>query len=54
MEEQEEKEGNRVETLLKCFLVWSASMLISYSYYEPPSGKKIRRFDPTSSLRFFG
>ena len=39
MEEQEEKEGNRVETIVKIsVLVWSASML-TLSYYEPPDGK---------------
>ena len=41
MEEQEEKEGNRVETIVKiAVLIWSAGMLTA-SYYEPPSGKKI-------------
>ena len=40
MEEQEEKEGNRVETIVKiAVLVWSASML-TLSYYEPPSDKE--------------
>ena len=47
MEEQEEKEGNRVETIVKiAVLIWSAGMLTA-SYYEPPSGKKIVDFDPT-------
>ena len=47
MEDQEEKEGNRVETIVKiAVLVWSAAML-TLSYYEPPSGKKIVDFDPT-------
>ena len=53
MEEQEEKEGNRVETIVKvAILVWSASML-TLSYYEPPSGKKIVDFDPTFIASIF-
>ena len=53
MEEQEEKEGNRVETIVKiAVLVWSASML-TLSYYEPPSGKKIVDFDPTFIASIF-
>ena len=51
--EQEEKEGNRVETIVKiAVLVWSASML-TLSYYEPPSGKKIVDFDPTFIASIF-
>ena len=53
MEEQEEKEGNRVETIVKiAVLVWSAGMLTA-SYYEPPSGKKIVDFDPTFIASIF-
>ena len=53
MEEQEEKEGNRVETIVKIsVLVWSASML-TLSYYEPPDGKKIVDFDPTFIASIF-
>tara|TARA_A100000172_G_scaffold38856_3_gene23713 strand:- start:273 stop:533 length:261 start_codon:yes stop_codon:yes gene_type:complete len=53
MEEQEEKESNRVETIVKiAILVWSAAML-TLSYYEPPSGKKIVDFDPTFIASIF-
>ena len=53
MEDQEEKEGNRVETIVKiAVLVWSAGMLTA-SYYEPPSGKKIVDFDPTFIASIF-
>ena len=53
MEDQEEKEGNRVETIVKIsVLVWSASML-TLSYYEPPDGKKIVDFDPTFIASIF-
>ncbi len=53
MEEQEEKEGNRVETIVKiAVLVWSASML-TLSYYEPADGKKIVDFDPTFIASIF-
>ena len=53
MEDQEEKEGNRVETIVKiAVLVWSASML-TLSYYEPPDGKKIVDFDPTFIASIF-
>ena len=53
MEDQEEKEGNRVETIVKIsVLVWSAAML-TLSYYEPPTGKKIVDFDPTFIASIF-
>ena len=53
MEEHEEKESNRVETIVKiAVLVWSAAML-TLSYYEPPSGKKIVDFDPTFIASIF-
>ena len=53
MEDQEEKEGNRVETIVKvAVLIWSASMLTA-SYYEPPNGKKIVDFDPTFIASIF-
>ena len=53
MEDQEEKEGNRVETIVKiAVLIWSAGMLTA-SYYEPPSGKKIVDFDPTFIASIF-
>ena len=53
MEEQDEKEGNRVETIVKiAVLIWSAGMLTA-SYYEPPSGKKIVDFDPTFIASIF-
>ena len=53
MDEQEEKEGNRVETIVKiAVLIWSAGMLTA-SHYEPPSGKKIVDFDPTFIASIF-
>ena len=53
MEDQDEKEGNRVETIVKiAVLVWSASML-TLSYYEPADGKKIVDFDPTFIASIF-
>ena len=53
MEDQEEKEGNRVETIVKvAVLIWSAAML-SLSYWEPPNGKKIVDFDPTFIASIF-
>ena len=53
MEDQEENEGNRVETIVKiAVLIWSAGMLTA-SYYEPPSGKKIVDFDPTFIASIF-
>ena len=37
----EDQEPSKVETIVKvCVLLWSATLL-SLSYYEPPSGKKI-------------
>ena len=53
MEEQEEKEGNRVETVVKiAVLIWSAGMLTA-SYIEPPNGKKLVDFDPTFIASIF-
>ena len=40
----DDQEPSRVETIVKvCVLLWSATLL-SLSYYEPPSGKKIVDF----------
>ena len=53
MEEHEEKEGNRVETVVKiAVLIWSAGMLTA-SYIEPPNGKKLVDFDPTFIASIF-
>tara|TARA_S200000501_G_scaffold136419_1_gene128997 strand:- start:43 stop:309 length:267 start_codon:yes stop_codon:yes gene_type:complete len=53
MEDQEEKEGNRVETIVKvAVLIWSAAMLTA-SYIEPPNGKKLVDFDPTFIASIF-
>ena len=54
MQEQEtEQDGSKIETIVKvCILVWSAALL-SLSYYEPPSGKKIVDFDPTFIASIF-
>ena len=49
----EEQEPSKVETVVKvCVLLWSATLL-SLSYYEPPSGKKIVDFDPTFIASIF-
>ena len=49
----EEQETSRVETIVKVsILVWSASLL-TLSYWEPPSGKKIVDFDPTFIASIF-
>ena len=43
----EEEKDSRVETVVKVsILIWSAALL-TLSYWEPPSGKKIVDFDPT-------
>ena len=54
MENQEEKEDSgRLESIVKvAILIWSAALL-SLSYYEPPSGKKIVDFDPTFIASIF-
>ena len=54
MQEQEtEQDGSKIETIVKvCILIWSAALL-SLSYYEPPSGKKIVDFDPTFIASIF-
>ena len=37
----EDQEPSKVETIVKvCVLLWSATLL-SLSYYEPPSGKRL-------------
>lgn len=49
----EEQETSRVETIVKVsILVWSAALL-TLSYWEPPSGKKIVDFDPTFIASIF-
>ena len=49
----DDQEPSKVETIVKvCVLLWSASLL-SLSYYEPPSGKKIVDFDPTFIASIF-
>ena len=53
MEEQEEEKSGRLESVVKVsILIWSAALL-SLSYYEPPSGKKIVDFDPTFIASIF-
>ena len=54
MEEQEDKQDSgRLESIVKvAILIWSAALL-SLSYYEPPSGKKIVDFDPTFIASIF-
>ena len=54
MENQEEKEDSgKLESIVKvAILIWSAALL-SLSYYEPPSGKKIVDFDPTFIASIF-
>ena len=42
----EDQEPSKVENIVKIgVLLWSATLL-SLSYYEPPSGKKLVDFDP--------
>ena len=49
----EDQEPNKVETIVKvCVLLWSAALL-TLSYWEPPSGKKIVDFDPTFIASIF-
>ena len=49
----DDQEPSKVETIVKvCVLLWSATLL-SLSYYEPPSGKKIVDFDPTFIASIF-
>ena len=49
----EEDKDNRFETIVKvAILIWSAALL-TLSYWEPPSGKKIVDFDPTFIASIF-
>ena len=49
----EEDKDTRVETIVKvAILIWSAALL-TLSYWEPPSGKKIVDFDPTFIASIF-
>ena len=49
----EDQEPSKVETIVKvCVLLWSAALL-TLSYWEPPSGKKIVDFDPTFIASIF-
>ena len=49
----EDQQDSKVETIVKVsILIWSATLL-SLSYYEPPSGKKIVDFDPTFIASIF-
>ena len=49
----EEEKDSRVETIVKVsILIWSAALL-TLSYWEPPSGKKIVDFDPTFIASIF-
>tara|TARA_Y100001968_G_scaffold318650_1_gene349142 strand:- start:123 stop:386 length:264 start_codon:yes stop_codon:yes gene_type:complete len=53
MDEQEDEKSGRLESIVKVsILIWSATLL-SLSYYEPPSGKKIVDFDPTFIASIF-
>ena len=52
-QQEEDQDDNRIEIIVKILvLLWSASML-TLSYYEPPSGKKIVDFDPTFIASIF-
>ena len=49
----EEDKESKVETIVKVsILLWSATLL-TLSYWEPPSGKKIVDFDPTFIASIF-
>ena len=51
--EGEEQQDSKVETIVKVsILIWSAALL-TLSYWEPPSGKKIVDFDPTFIASIF-
>lgn len=50
---EEQQEDSKVETIVKVsILIWSAALL-TLSYWEPPSGKKIVDFDPTFIASIF-
>ena len=50
---EEQQQDSRVETIVKVsILIWSAALL-TLSYWEPPSGKKIVDFDPTFIASIF-
>ena len=46
----EDQEPNKVETIVK---VAFFEAILSLSYYEPPSGKKLVDFDPTFIASIF-
>ena len=49
----DDQEPSKVDTIVKVWvLLWSATLL-SLSYYDPPSGKKIVDFDPTFIASIF-
>ena len=49
----EEDKESKVETIVNVsILLWSATLL-TLSYWEPPSGKKIVDFDPTFIASIF-
>ena len=49
----EDDKENKIETIVKvAILIWSA-VLLTLSYWEPPSGKKIVDFDPTFIASIF-
>ena len=49
----EDDKENKIETIVKvAILIWSAALL-TLSYWEPPSGKKIVDFDPTFIASIF-
>ena len=49
----EDHKESRVDTIVKVsILLWSATLL-TLSYWEPPSGKKIVDFDPTFIASIF-
>ena len=49
----EDDKESKVETIVKVsILLWSATLL-TLSYWEPPSGKKIVDFDPTFIASIF-
>lgn len=50
---EEQQQDSKVETIVKVsILIWSAALL-TLSYWEPPSGKKIVDFDPTFIASIF-
>ena len=49
----EDDKESRVETIVKVSILLCSATLLTLSYWEPPSGKKIVDFDPTFIASIF-